>query len=226
MELFFEKVLEKLTGSQPVLIAGMSGKREGIAKLVIEELKISRSDLAIFSSDQPVAQLREIIGNLSVKPHSSQYRLLIIKDADKINSQSANTLLKNLEEPPSYQRTILFCNSFSAVLATIKSRCKKLVLPDKHLANEGEDLTSFFDSPSFIDFSKYIEKKEATELGEIVANTLEVMRLKGLNKTEEHLYKDLASAFIKISSSNINPKIKLEEVYLKFLQKNARNNLP
>jgi len=64
----------------------------------------------------------EILHNLSYKAYEAEYRVIIIWLAEKMNTESANKLLKVLEEPP--LRTVFLFTSESTenMLATILSR--------------------------------------------------------------------------------------------------------
>lgn len=64
----------------------------------------------------------EILHNLSYKAYEAEYRVIIIWMAEKMNTESANKLLKVLEEPP--LRTVFLFTSESTenMLATILSR--------------------------------------------------------------------------------------------------------
>jgi DNA polymerase-3 subunit delta' len=53
-------------------------------------------------------------------------RVFIITDAERLNEESANTLLKILEEPPFFSQFILVTANPHLILATIKSRCQTL----------------------------------------------------------------------------------------------------
>ena len=59
-------------------------------------------------------------------PSISDWRVVIVDSADEMNVQSANALLKNLEEPP--QQTLFFLVSHTPgrLLPTIRSRCRAL----------------------------------------------------------------------------------------------------
>lgn len=63
--------------------------------------------------------------------HSSAmaaWRVIIIDQAHLLNRNAANALLKFLEEPPSKTLFLLTCPSPSAVIPTIRSRCRQLKL--------------------------------------------------------------------------------------------------
>ena len=61
------------------------------------------------------------------KPIISKKKVYIIDDSQTMTDEAQNCLLKTLEEPPEYVMIILICNNESKLLATIKSRCTKIV---------------------------------------------------------------------------------------------------
>lgn len=61
---------------------------------------------------------------ISLKPHTSERRVAIIFDADDLNEEGANSLLKTLEEPPPHSVLILIGTSPDRQLPTIRSRCQ------------------------------------------------------------------------------------------------------
>ncbi len=76
----------------------------------------------------------QINNNIMVKPYASPYKIYIINEAEKMNPQAQNALLKTLEEPPSYAVILLLTTNADSFLQTILSRCITLdlkVLPDE-----------------------------------------------------------------------------------------------
>ncbi|HHT50486.1 MAG TPA: hypothetical protein GXZ78_03295 [Eubacteriaceae bacterium] len=70
-----------------------------------------------------IKQIREdIIGDILIKPFESNYKIYIIHDAHTMGVPAQNTLLKTLEEAPSYGVIILITDNLSALLPTIISR--------------------------------------------------------------------------------------------------------
>ncbi len=61
---------------------------------------------------------------ISRKPYAGGYKIAIIDDADTLNAEGANALLKTLEEPPPHAILILIGTSAAKQLPTIRSRCK------------------------------------------------------------------------------------------------------
>jgi DNA polymerase-3 subunit delta' len=62
--------------------------------------------------------------NIALRPFSNRRRIAIIDDADYLNKEGANSLLKTLEEPPPKSILILIGTSEQRQLPTIRSRCQ------------------------------------------------------------------------------------------------------
>lgn len=71
-----------------------------------------------------VEDIRTGINNdILIKPYSSEYKVYIINEAEKMTVQAQNALLKTLEEPPAYAVIILLTSNLEMMLPTILSRC-------------------------------------------------------------------------------------------------------
>ncbi len=62
--------------------------------------------------------------NISLKPYCGGRKIAIIDDADYLNQEGANCLLKTLEEPPPKSVIVLIASSEQTQLPTIRSRCQ------------------------------------------------------------------------------------------------------
>ena len=71
---------------------------------------------------------REIPPFLHLTPAEGGWRVVIVDGAEDLNPQSANALLKVLEEPPARAVLILVCSAAGRLLPTIRSRCRHLAL--------------------------------------------------------------------------------------------------
>ena len=71
-----------------------------------------------------VKAMRELEREANFRPFEGAARIFIVEDADAMNDQAANTLLKTLEEPPPTSHLILTTSNPTALLATIRSRCQ------------------------------------------------------------------------------------------------------
>jgi len=61
-----------------------------------------------------------------LKPMTGKRRVFIIDEAEKMNEESANSILKVLEEPPLFTHILLISDNPASLLQTVKSRCQTL----------------------------------------------------------------------------------------------------
>jgi DNA polymerase-3 subunit delta' len=73
-----------------------------------------------------VDQMRDIEREANFRPFEGRARVFLVDDADKLNEQSANALLKSLEEPPPTSHIILITSRPAMLLPTIRSRCQAI----------------------------------------------------------------------------------------------------
>ncbi len=71
-----------------------------------------------------IEDIRKILHSVRLSPIESDYKIFIIKDANRMNEEASNCLLKTLEEPTPNTIFILITNSLSSIKETIKSRCQ------------------------------------------------------------------------------------------------------
>lgn len=65
----------------------------------------------------------QVIKYMDIKPYVGEYKIVIIEEADTLNIEGQNAMLKTIEEPPSYGIIILVTQNLASLLPTIKSRC-------------------------------------------------------------------------------------------------------
>ena len=101
----------------------------------------NQPDIIYLQHEKPntisVDDIRSQINNdIGVKPYSSPYKVYIVDEAEKMNVQAQNALLKTIEEPPAYAVILLLTNNAEIFLPTILSRCVRLSLkavPDEKI---------------------------------------------------------------------------------------------
>ncbi len=71
-----------------------------------------------------IAQIRELIQKLSLKPYSALFKVSLIDQAHLMTKDSQNSFLKTLEEPKGRTILILITESPERLLPTISSRCE------------------------------------------------------------------------------------------------------
>ena len=73
-----------------------------------------------------IDQIRALQQEIMYKPYESDKKVYIIHQAEDMTLSAANSLLKTLEEPPSYAIIILLTNNLNKLLSTTVSRCQLL----------------------------------------------------------------------------------------------------
>ncbi len=136
-----------------------------------------------------IDQIRNLIKKVSLSPHSSCFKWVIIDDAHLLNREAANALLKILEEPKGETVFFLITEYPEMLLATIRSRLQRFkffpvekdkiknLLIEKGIDEEKADEISLFSfgRPGIaVNFSKNPEdlkfrKKTIKELAKITS---------------------------------------------------------
>lgn len=122
-KIFAENVCTLLTGkgfeNNPNLKFVRSNTEKGDYKIYIEDIRSLKSFM-------------------SLKPHSSEYKLAMIDGADAMTAEAANAMLKILEEPPKRSILILISSKPKVLPKTILSRCETVVFPPQPETQTGE----------------------------------------------------------------------------------------
>lgn len=71
-----------------------------------------------------VDQIRKVAPFMRMTASSGKWRIVIIDDADTMNRNSQNGILKILEEPPENSLIILVTHNLGSLIPTIRSRCR------------------------------------------------------------------------------------------------------
>ena len=128
-----------------------------------------------------VAEAKSIIGKLSLTSVADGYKAVIFYLPEKMNQETANRLLKMVEEPPEKTVFIFITHAPEKVLQTIFSRCQSVrVLPlTKDEAAAVRDMNPFDDSEEhamfmelFTDLMNAVTGRDlmaALECGEVMA---------------------------------------------------------
>lgn len=99
----------------------------------------------------------QLNNNIVIKPYSSKYKIYIVDEAEKMNQQAQNALLKTIEEPPAYAVIMLLTTNADSFLQTIRSRCitlnmksvkdeviKAYLMNEKHIPDYQADISAAF----------------------------------------------------------------------------------
>ena len=71
-----------------------------------------------------IDEIRAMRRDLHMRPFEADRRVYLILEADKLNADAADALLKDLEEPPAYATMVLVADELGPLPETIRSRCQ------------------------------------------------------------------------------------------------------
>lgn len=156
-----------------------------------------------------VDDIREQVNNdIIIKPYSSRYKIYIIPEAELMNPQAQNALLKTIEEPPEYAVIMLLTNNLDKMLPTILSRCITLNLKPvgeldmmEYLSRMGvpQAKAKFCVGFAFGNLGKAVRLATSEEYNEIKHDCVQI--LKDINRMEIY---DLIDAVKKMSKYKLD----------------------
>ena len=151
----------------------------------------NQPDIIYVSHEKPntigVDDIRTQINNdIDIKPYSSRYKVYIVDEAQKMNQQAQNALLKTIEEPPAYAIILLLTTNADSFLQTILSRCITLNLKAVKEDKIKEYLMKHYQIPDYQadicaafsqgNVGKAIQLASSEEFGELNASVLQLMK--------------------------------------------------
>lgn len=94
----------------------------------VQTMSGNNPDIIHISPDKPttlsIDYIREkLVSDVSIKPYSYSHKVYIVEDAQLMNVQAQNAILKTIEEPPEYAVVILLTTNADSMLQTVRSRC-------------------------------------------------------------------------------------------------------
>lgn len=147
---------------------GFCGSCLKIEKKQFEDLILIEPDKELANPVIKVEKIRELLSRLSLANWGKK-RLVIIDSADSMNTQAANALLKNLEEPSENIYFILIGSALNSFLPTIRSRSQvfrfvSLSVQDLAKVAVGQPDWAYRNARGSVDkLKKLIEKKGESE---------------------------------------------------------------
>jgi DNA polymerase III subunit delta' len=91
----------------------------------------SHPDVTVLSTSETfirVERARELALAAAGRPTLGRWRVIVVEDADRLNEQAADALLKTLEEPPPRTVWLLCAPTLDDLIVTVRSRCRHVRL--------------------------------------------------------------------------------------------------
>jgi len=175
-----------------------------------------------FNEEISINWIRQLKDFLTLRPYSSEHKIVVIETAEKLNSYAQNALLKIFEEAPNHAVIILCVKTLDSISDTIVSRAVKLPFwrvqtealpPDKTIS----DIFELLLKTDFPNKYGYIEKLDSHKVLEIFKAWLNFLRIKfKANPTKKitNLLTKSQNIYFKLNETNINPKFAYDELLL------------
>lgn len=174
----------------------------------VDNLKKIDNDFIVVEKSDKKNILKEDVQNIisffQKTSYINKYRIYLIEEAHKLNSNSANLILKFLEEPHEKVIAFFITTNLDAVLSTIKSRCQITNVfydLDTYVYNDINIIKNFVcDNNKYFSIIKAKEHFKKFDRGELIEL---------FNKYLNSCYKDLFNNDNIISIKKINKCIGL-----------------
>ncbi len=114
---------------------------EKLSKIIKVDLLKTSPDVFIIEPQKlsiSIEQIRELKGNIYQKPFGGKFKLILIKNADKMTLAAQNALLKIFEEPPVHAIIVLISKNKESILETLRSRAVTIVSKKEKQVNKTE----------------------------------------------------------------------------------------
>jgi DNA polymerase-3 subunit delta' len=103
----------------------------GECNTCITTLSGAHPDVTVVRTEQlsiGVDEVRDLVRRAAMSPTTGRYQVLVVEDADRITERGADALLKSIEEPPARTVWLLCAPNADDLVATVRSRCRKVEL--------------------------------------------------------------------------------------------------
>ena len=148
-------------------------------------------------------QIIELKNKFNNKPIYTKENIYVIKEAEKLNAASANTMLKFLEEPESDILGFFITNSINNVISTIKSRCEILYCkyPEEESLDEYHDIAL-----------EYIKKIELEKNATILYNKNVILKTYPEKDQIQKILKEMFNIYDKLLLDNTSKTLTEKDI--------------
>jgi DNA polymerase III delta prime subunit len=113
---------------EPIALDG-SGRQGPLLRHVGEHPDLLWVERGAGDTRVRIGQIRALQAALRLRSSEGGRRAAVIADAEWLNQESQNALLRLLEEPPPETTLVLVAQSSAGLLATVRSRCQRVAFP-------------------------------------------------------------------------------------------------
>ncbi|EUK18682.1 DNA polymerase III subunit delta' [Commensalibacter papalotli (ex Servin-Garciduenas et al. 2014)] len=156
---FVYHLVRLILGNSPAAISRIKAGSHADLLVVARRLDEKKNRLR---SEILIDDIKAVGEFLRLTPAEGGWRIVVIEDADLMNRNAANSLLKLLEEPPKGALLFLITTHPNRLLPTILSRCRKMSLRGLSTEEMEQGLSILAPQLSEIDKNKVIQLAEGS----------------------------------------------------------------
>jgi len=167
------------------------------------------------STGWTIELIRQIKHFLSQKPFNHSNKIVIISQAENLNIESQNALLKMLEEPGDNNYVILSSSKPSKLLPTIISRCQVLKFKNDISLSNTKPIEISHQIQKDLSVSELLSK-DKTQVLPYLEDQLKIQQknlIKNPNPETSQLIQKIIKS-IQMINSNVDPKSALDFLFL------------
>jgi len=179
--------------------------KEALLDLILIEPETVEKKGVIKTRDISIEAVRDAQQKLSLFPYHGKYKVLIVRDAHRLNNSAQNALLKLLEEPNQTSMLILVTSELDKILPTVQSRCEKISFS---LVTQIELSLAFSG-----------EKNFATDIPILAMGRPAIAKLMLENEEQLELRRQQWQQLEKLRKGSLNEKMLLAEEFSKDVRK-------
>lgn len=192
-------------------------KIEEICSSLKCDFGLNNPDLIVIDNNSgwSIETIRSLKKFISQEPFNHQSKIIVIFEADKLNQEAQNALLKTLEEPGDNNYIILATSKPSSLLSTIISRCHTLKISSQTKTNPQKIISPINNISKDLLISENLSKNK-DEVLSLLESQLEIYQkllLKNPSlETQRNIEKLIKS--IRMIQANVDPKSALDYFFL------------
>lgn len=220
-----------------IITGGSQENREQWIKTKLREWSVPEIDRITIQpgdSSTGIAQIRELIRQVSLSPATGNVTVGLLYSAEKITSEAQHAFLKTLEEPPPRARFILETANTDFLIPTIISRCEVVRLAPSEIVRQNDMLLEVLRIWKLEKGARLREteslvktKAEALEFTESVLASVHT-RLSGTHADSSLISAAKLSAIARAAMrtqkylrANVSPRLALDAFFLKLPEENT-----
>jgi DNA polymerase-3 subunit delta' len=212
--------IDKENPGHAYIILGDQAKRKAWIESFVDFLEVDFADLFFLESLDKIKiqDIRNLQHQISLKPHSSRYKIAVIENANTMTLEASNAILKTLEEPSQNSIIVISTKSEEDLLATVTSRARKIKVfsnSTEPVNKEDKELISSISKMSVkekFDLAKKISSNNESE--NFINKLIIILREKMLGKEISVELVEKIQNYRKIFNSNANKRFILENIFL------------